>query len=130
MLDEKRSGRDLRNFVLPELGQLLKTGDPWEPYRVLDERGRPVEPAALYLKELMARDSSPLTPRSYGMEAEREGWLGEIEGLQSSLTHAEEKLAQLDAQICRKKESVDLGIPTFREIVARTTAVGSPSESL
>jgi hypothetical protein len=36
-------------------------------------------------------------------EAEREGWLGEIEGLQSSLTHAEEKIAQLDAQIARKQ---------------------------
>ncbi|MGW7286474.1 tyrosine-type recombinase/integrase [Streptomyces sp. NPDC054847] len=60
------------------------------------------------------------------LEAEREGWLGEIEGLQSSLTHAEEKLAQLDAQISRKQESVDLGIPTFREIVARTTAAATP----
>ncbi|GGV58270.1 hypothetical protein GCM10010228_03760 [Streptomyces massasporeus] len=60
------------------------------------------------------------------MEAEREGWLGEIEGLQSSLTHAEEKLAQLDAQTSRKQESVDLGIPTFREIVARTTAAANP----
>ncbi|MGW6784731.1 site-specific integrase [Streptomyces sp. NPDC054987] len=68
MLDEQRSGRDLKNFVLPELGQLLKTGDPWEPYRVLDGRGRPVESAALYLKELRARNSSPLTPRSYGMD--------------------------------------------------------------
>jgi site-specific recombinase XerD len=27
-----------------------------------------VEPTVLYLKELMARDSSPLTPRSYGMD--------------------------------------------------------------
>lgn len=35
---------------------------------MLDGRGRPVEPAALYLKELMARNSSPLTPRSYGMD--------------------------------------------------------------
>jgi hypothetical protein len=60
------------------------------------------------------------------LEAEREGWLGEIEGLQSSLTHAEEKLAQLDAQISRKQESVDLGIPTFREIAARTTAAANP----
>ncbi|MET8680058.1 site-specific integrase [Streptomyces sp. NPDC004647] len=59
-------------------------------------------------------------------EAEREGWLGEIEGLQSSLTHAEEKLAQLDAQIARKQEAVDLGIPAFREIVARTTTVDTP----
>jgi hypothetical protein len=62
------------------------------------------------------------------LEAEREGWLGELEGLQSSLTHAEEKLAQLDAQISRQQESVDLGIPTFREIVARTTAVATPPE--
>ncbi|MFD2619706.1 tyrosine-type recombinase/integrase [Streptomyces chumphonensis] len=61
-------------------------------------------------------------------EAEREGWLGEIEGLQSSLTHAEEKLAQLDAQIARKQEAIDLGIPTFREIVARTTTVGTQQE--
>ncbi|WP_431998556.1 tyrosine-type recombinase/integrase [Streptomyces fungicidicus] len=62
------------------------------------------------------------------LEAEREGWLGEIEGLQSSLTHAEEKLAQLDAQISRQQQSVDLGIPSYREIVARTTAVAAPPE--
>ncbi|MFI0266403.1 hypothetical protein [Streptomyces luteogriseus] len=62
------------------------------------------------------------------LEAEREGWLGEIEGLQSSLTHAEEKLAQLDEQITRKQNAVDLGIPTFREIVARTPTVTSPPE--
>ncbi|SEC12496.1 hypothetical protein [Streptomyces sp. 2314.4] len=49
-----------------------------------------------------------------------------VEGLQSSLTHAEEKLAQLNAQIARKQEAIDLGIPTFREIVARTTAVAAP----
>lgn len=45
-------------------------------------------------------------------EAEREGWLGEVEGLQVSLAGAEEKLAQLD----RRRGShttVDLGIPTI-----------------
>ncbi|WP_326790566.1 integrase [Streptomyces sp. NBC_00151] len=63
------------------------------------------------------------------LEAEREGWLVEIEGLQSSLTHAEEKIAQLDTQIARQQEAVGLGIPTFREIVARTTAVAAPPES-
>jgi hypothetical protein len=62
------------------------------------------------------------------LEAEREGWLGEIEGLQSSLGHAEEKLAQLDAQISRQQQSVDLGMPSFREIVARTTAVPASTE--
>ncbi|MFJ2609122.1 tyrosine-type recombinase/integrase [Streptomyces sp. NPDC087425] len=63
------------------------------------------------------------------LEAEREGWLGDVEGLQSSLTHAEEKLAQLDAQIARKQEAVDLGIPTFREVVSRTSTVVTPQES-
>lgn len=65
---EQRPGRDLKSFVLPEIGKLAETGDPWEPYQVLDPSGRPVEPAAVYFKDLMAADSSPLTPRSYGMD--------------------------------------------------------------
>jgi hypothetical protein len=62
------------------------------------------------------------------IEAETEGWLGEVEGLQISLAGAEEKLSQLDVQISRQQESVDLGIPTFREIVAPTTAAATPPE--
>ena len=42
-------------------------------------------------------------------EAEHEGWLGEVEGLQVSLAGAEEKLAQLDR---RNANTADLGIPT------------------
>ncbi|MGW6735239.1 site-specific integrase [Streptomyces sp. NPDC055013] len=68
MSGEQRPGRDLKNFVLPESGQLLETGDPWEPYQVLDSFGRPIEPVATYLRDLMAADSSPLTPRSYEMD--------------------------------------------------------------
>jgi len=44
-------------------------------------------------------------------EAEREGWIGEVEGLKISLTGANDKLAQLD----RRQSGttiVDLGIPT------------------
>ncbi|MFH8485322.1 tyrosine-type recombinase/integrase [Streptomyces longisporoflavus] len=62
------------------------------------------------------------------IEAETEGWLGEVEGLQISLAGAEEKLSQLDVQISRQQESVDLGIPTFREIVAPTTAAATLPE--
>ncbi|MEU6092671.1 hypothetical protein ABZ865_39050 [Streptomyces sp. NPDC047085] len=40
--------------------------------------------------------------------------------MQSSLCHAEEKLAQLEAQIFRQQESVDL---------ARTTAAAPPEPS-
>lgn len=58
----------MKSFVLPEIGRLLETGDPWEPCQLLDPSGRPVEPAAVYFKDLMAADSSPLTPRSYGMD--------------------------------------------------------------
>ena len=44
-------------------------------------------------------------------EAKREGWLGEVEGLQVSLAGAEDKLAQLDHR-SRPTNTTDLGIPT------------------
>ena len=45
-------------------------------------------------------------------EAEREGWLGEVEGLQVSLAGAEDKLTQIDRRSPRRA-AVDLGIPTL-----------------
>lgn len=55
-------------------------------------------------------------------EADREGWLGEIEGLQVSLTGAEEKLSQMNADLIRRKNAVDLGMPSFTQISTRTSA--------
>ncbi len=46
-------------------------------------------------------------------EAETEGWLGEVEGLQVSLAGTEEKLRQLDRGH-GQHTTVDLGIPTTR----------------
>lgn len=46
-------------------------------------------------------------------EAEREGWLGEIEGLQVSLAGADDKIRQLD-QHPTNPTIVGLGIPTIR----------------
>ncbi|TMR17490.1 hypothetical protein ETD86_23300 [Nonomuraea turkmeniaca] len=43
-------------------------------------------------------------------EAEREGWLGEVEGLKVSLAGAQDKLAQIDR---RSGTTVNLGIPTL-----------------
>jgi hypothetical protein len=43
-------------------------------------------------------------------EAEREGWHGEIEGLNISLAGTNDKLAQID----RRATSVDLGMPTLQ----------------
>lgn len=68
MPSTRRPERGMKSFVLPEIGRLLKTGDPWEPYQVLDAFGQPIEPVATYLKDLIAADSSTLTPRSYGMD--------------------------------------------------------------
>ncbi|MBS2531199.1 hypothetical protein KGQ20_00270 [Catenulispora sp. NF23] len=44
-------------------------------------------------------------------EAEHEGWLGEIEGLQVSLDGTEDKLAQLDTSTTRHAMIVELGMP-------------------
>jgi Phage integrase family len=44
-------------------------------------------------------------------EAQREGWLGEVEGLQVSLAGASDKLAQLDRRV-RSHATVELGTPT------------------
>ncbi|MFB6879013.1 hypothetical protein [Streptomyces sp. NPDC056323] len=46
-------------------------------------------------------------------EAEREGWLGEVEGLQASLAGANDKLAQIDALVNRRSTAVGLGMPGF-----------------
>ncbi|MEK8146664.1 hypothetical protein NKH18_51525 [Streptomyces sp. M10(2022)] len=46
-------------------------------------------------------------------EAQREGWLGEVEGLEISLAGAEEKLAQLDEQASAAQTVTHLGLPTF-----------------
>jgi hypothetical protein len=53
-------------------------------------------------------------------EAEREGWLGETEGLKVSLAATEDKLAQIDAAQQRKADAVQLGIPAFPNIAGRS----------
>ncbi|MFD4945663.1 tyrosine-type recombinase/integrase [Streptomyces sp. NPDC058239] len=61
-------------------------------------------------------------------EAEREGWLGEVEGLRVGLTGAEEKIAQFDARQERRSPKVLLGVPSFDQIGARS-AVSPDHES-
>ncbi|MFC7807712.1 tyrosine-type recombinase/integrase [Streptomyces olivaceus] len=56
------------------------------------------------------------------VEAEREGWLGELEKLHNRLAGAESKLTQLDEEAARQASVVDLGMPTFGQIAVRTVA--------
>ncbi|MFG3285550.1 hypothetical protein [Streptomyces sp. NPDC048111] len=58
-------------------------------------------------------------------EAEREGWLDEVEGLQVGLTGAQGKLDQLDAEAARRPSAVDLGMPTFADVAIRTTTTST-----
>jgi hypothetical protein len=53
-------------------------------------------------------------------EAEREGWLGEIEGLKVSLAGTEDKLAQIDATLRRQVGAVQLGMPAFPDIAGHS----------
>jgi integrase len=53
------------------------------------------------------------------VEAQREGWAGEVEGLKISLAGAQQKLAQLD-EMARRATTIHLGIPAFRDIAGRT----------
>ncbi|WP_258081303.1 site-specific integrase [Nocardia nova] len=52
----------------------------------------------------------------------KEGWLGEVEGLQVSYAGVKDKLAQIDATLRRTATGTDLGIPTFGSISGRASA--------
>src|SRR5204862_4975416 len=53
-------------------------------------------------------------------EAIREGWLGEVEGLQVSLAGANDKLRQIDSTLQRHTTVTQVGLPTFTRIAGRT----------
>ncbi|MFI6958619.1 tyrosine-type recombinase/integrase [Nocardia sp. NPDC050408] len=59
--------RDLKSLVVPAAGALVATGDRWEPYRLVDPDGAPVEAVAAYFRELQAAGRSRATVRSYGL---------------------------------------------------------------
>lgn len=53
------------------------------------------------------------------IEAEQEGWLGEVEGLKTSLASTNEKLTQLTVRAAKSVMFTDLGIPRYDEAVSR-----------
>ena len=52
---------------MPRAGSLEATGEPFEPYRLLDPSGKTVGPVAAYLNDLQACGRSAATQRSYGL---------------------------------------------------------------
>ncbi|WP_406300782.1 site-specific integrase (plasmid) [Embleya sp. NBC_00888] len=53
---------------VPLVGQLVATEDPWEPYRLIDPFGEPVDAVTAYLRDLQAYGRPATTVRSYGMD--------------------------------------------------------------
>jgi site-specific recombinase XerD len=51
-------------------------------------------------------------------EAREHGWLGEVEGLQATLTAADQKLADMEALAARRR-TVPLGMPDLRQAAGR-----------
>jgi hypothetical protein len=74
MDEETTRSRDLGALIVPQVGRLVATDNPWEPYRLLDPTAVAVEAVAAWFHDLQAAGRSPATLRSYGMDLLR--WLG------------------------------------------------------
>ncbi|MCA1701003.1 MAG: hypothetical protein LC790_19750 [Actinobacteria bacterium] len=68
MLDESDDPTDLSGLALPQVGSLEATGDPFQPYRLLDAAGASIPAAGAYFAELVACGRPATTQRSYGMD--------------------------------------------------------------
>jgi hypothetical protein len=54
----------LAGLVVPLAGAVEATGDPFEPYRLVDPAGEPVLPVSVFLADLQAYGRSAATQRS------------------------------------------------------------------
>ncbi|HMK96378.1 MAG TPA: hypothetical protein VK425_02465, partial [Acidimicrobiales bacterium] len=68
MFDERGDPTDLSLLVVPLVGSLEATRDPFRPYRLLDAAGAPVPAAGAYFAELAACGRPAATQRSYGID--------------------------------------------------------------
>jgi integrase len=59
--------RDLAALVVPLRGELVATGEEWDPWRLLDPSGEVVVSVSEFLRDLAACGRSVSTQRSYGM---------------------------------------------------------------
>jgi len=53
---------------VPQVGRVVATGNAWEPYRLLDPHGAPVEAVTAYFRDLLAAGRAESTVRSYAMD--------------------------------------------------------------
>jgi site-specific recombinase XerC len=65
---EGEAGRDLAGLMVPRVGSVDQTGDPWEPYRLVDATGATVAAVSAFLRDLQAAGRSEATQRSYALD--------------------------------------------------------------
>ena len=68
MLDDYDDPTDLSRLAVPQVGSLEATGDPFQPYRLLDAAGATIPAGDAYFAELVACGRPATTQRSYGMD--------------------------------------------------------------
>ena len=68
MIGEDEPSRDLAALAVPQAGQLIATGDRYEPYRLVGADGAVVAAATAYFRDLLAAGRAEATVRSYGMD--------------------------------------------------------------
>ncbi|WP_427136433.1 tyrosine-type recombinase/integrase [Pseudarthrobacter sp. S9] len=68
MGNEENVPRVLSGLVVPPSGSLEATGNPFEPYRLVDGSGETIGSAAAFFAELVACGRPATTLRSYGMD--------------------------------------------------------------
>jgi integrase len=68
MEPEQETPRDLAAMVIPQVGRLVATDDPWMPYRLVDENGASVAAVSAWFAELLASGRAEATVRSYGLD--------------------------------------------------------------
>src|SRR5258708_3223589 len=65
MTEDEDAGRDMATLAVPLAGALQETGDPWEPYRIIDAGGETVAAVAEFFRDLQAAGRSEAALRSY-----------------------------------------------------------------
>src|SRR5258708_8820852 len=68
MIEHEDSPRDLAALAVARIGALWETGDPGEPYQLVDGDSAIVGPVAEYLKDLQAAGRPAATQRSYSYD--------------------------------------------------------------
>jgi integrase len=68
VFDESDVPTDLSELAVPLVGSLETSGDPFQPYRLVDAAGASISAATAYFAELAACGRPATTQRSYGMD--------------------------------------------------------------